>query len=377
MRSLFLNASRLLALPLLAASLSLSAQSGAKAAPTKSPASPGVSISTGGTQPPPGAKVADIQDVRVLTGKEDTDPYQLERVAVTFAQNGDVAKARELLEKAWKAGELPSAPFNLAGLDVREKKIDAAFRQLDRAIAAGFDDEQMLQADTDLAPIRNDPRFARIVAAARKNAAAGDAFVVANGTFLPPQGAPAAIILLLHDASSDPLAITNPFLAQARAKGLFVAAPRGPARAGKKRFGWGSPERAVKAVGAAILEARKRSGANLPVIAAGIGRGGMVVLYVATTQPGVLAGAASIGGPFDPKWIRSEEALAGLKKTKLFFGVSLGTSPLVLQGFRQGKEGLKGTGVPIIYQEWPGTGDGLPTDAAKAVSDVLSALTGR
>ncbi len=361
---------------LLFAPLLAFAQSGTKPKATPPAAAGGFSVSTGSTAPPAGAKTAEIQDVRVLAGKEQNDPYELERLGATFAQNGDLAKARELFEKAWKLGALPSAPFNIACLDSRQGKDDAAFQQLDRAIAAGFDDEKTLQSDKDLEAIRSKPKFKGVVAAVHKNAAAGDAAVVKDATFVAPNGRAAAILLLFHDASSDPLAVASPFLAQAREKGLFVAAPRGPARAGRKRFGWGSPERATAAAGAAILEARKRAG-NLPVLAVGVGRGGMVAGFLAATQPGILAGAASIGGPFDLAWIRSESSVAALKKTRLFLGVSLGASPQVVQAFRRGRDGLKAAGIQPGYKEWIGDGPGLPADVKGAVGDVLAALTGR
>jgi pimeloyl-ACP methyl ester carboxylesterase len=333
-------------------------------------------VSTSTTAPPPGGKQADVQDVRVLAGKAENDPYQFERLGVTFAQNGDLAKARDAFEKAWKLGALPSAPFNLACLDARQGKADAAFQQLDRAIAAGFDDEKMLQGDKDLESIRKSPRFQGVVAAARKNAAAGDAAVVKEASFVAPAGRAVGILLLLHDASSDPLSVASPFLAQARERGLFVAAPRGPAAAGRKRFGWGSPERATAAAAATILEARKRAG-NLPVVAVGVGRGGMVAGFLAASQPGLLAGVATIGGPFDPGWIRSDAAIGAMKQMRVFLGISLGASPQVLQGFRQGRDGLKSVGVQFAYREWLGDATGLPADTKGAVGEVLSALTGR
>jgi hypothetical protein len=351
------------------------AQSGSKSTPP-APAAPGLSVISTGSAPPPGAKPAEVQDVRVLEGKEENDPYQLERLGVTFTQNGDLKKAREHFEKAWKVGELPSAPFNIACLDARQGKADAAFVQLDRAIAAGFDDEKMLLSDKDLDSIRSKPKFQSVLAAARKNAAAGDAAVVKEATFVAPSGRVEAILVLLHDASSDPLAVASPFLTQAREKGLFVAAPRGPSKAGKKRFGWGSPERAAKGVAATILEARKRAG-NLPVLAVGVGRGGMVAGFLAATQPGLLVGAASIGGPFDTGWLRSEAASSGMRQMRIFLGISLGTSPQVLQAFRQGRDGLKGAGIQATYREWIGNGPGLPADVKGAVGEVLSALTGQ
>lgn len=40
----------------------------------------------------------------------------------------------------------------------------AAFEALDKAIALGYDDAEWMQQDDDFAPIRSDPRFARLLA---------------------------------------------------------------------------------------------------------------------------------------------------------------------------------------------------------------------
>ena len=100
--------------------------------------------------------------LRIL-GSSAKDPWQMERLGVAAVQKNELGKAREFFEESWKAGELPTAPYNLACLDAREGKPDAAFRQLDRAVAAGFDDEATLAKDTDLASLRARPEFARIV----------------------------------------------------------------------------------------------------------------------------------------------------------------------------------------------------------------------
>src|SRR5512140_3246273 len=209
-------------------------------------------------QAPPGSQPATIQDLRVLP-PAPKDPWQLERLGVAAVQKNDLGKAREFFEESWKEGELPTAPYNLACLDAREGKADAAFRELDRAIAAGFDDEETLAKDTDLGPRRRRSEFARIVEGAKKNRVAGDAAVAKEGLFVAPGRAPKAILLLLHEVNSDPMTVAGPFMAEAKERGLYVAAPRGPSGSGRKRFGWGAPERALEAVKRSITEARSRA----------------------------------------------------------------------------------------------------------------------
>ena len=73
---------------------------------------------------------------------------------------------------------------------------------------------------------RGRPEFARIVEGAKKNRAAGDAAVVGEGLFVSPGGVPKAILVLLHEVNSDPMSVARPFMGEAKARGLYVVAPR-------------------------------------------------------------------------------------------------------------------------------------------------------
>lgn len=328
-----------------------------------------------GTSPqaPPGAVKAQIQDARALEGVSK-DPWQMERLGVAAVEKKELGKAREFFEESWKLGELPTAPYNLACLDAREGKPDAALRNLDRAITAGFDDEATLARDTDLASIRTRPEFARIVDGAKKNRAAGDAAVVGEGLFVSPGGAPKAILVLLHEVNSDPMSVAGPFMAEAKARGLYVAAPRGPSRSGMKRFGWSSADRAVDALKRALAESRRRVGnLPLPIVVVGAGRGGKLALEVAARTPGLFSAVGSVGGIFDPG-PGGAAAVAGLKGVPVFLGVATGAPPELYKAMQRGRENLEKLGVRLKWGEWPGSGEGLPTNAGAAAKEILDAL---
>jgi pimeloyl-ACP methyl ester carboxylesterase len=323
-------------------------------------------------QMPPGERPVQAQDVRLSTGAP-TDPWYLERLGVAAVQKNELQKGREFFEQSWKAGQLPTAPYNIACIDAREGKVEAAFRQLDRAIAAGFDDEAILARDTDLASLRGRPEFARIVEGVKRNRIAGDAAVVGEGIFVMPGSAPRGILLLLHEIDSDPMSIAGPFVAEAKGRGLFVVAPRGPARSGSRRFGWGSPKRALDAVMLSVNEARSRAGNQaLPVVVVGAGRGGKVGLEIAARSPGLFAAVGSIGGIFDPG--SSPAAVAGLRGVPVFLGVSQSAPPALLKGMKQGRENMEKLGVKLKWADWPGTGEGLPANATQAAKEILDAL---
>ena len=346
------------------------------AAQTKTPApatAPGLLVTTGSAAPKGGA-TAKAQDLRVLDSGV-ADPFELERLGLAAVNANQLDRARSLFEQAWKRGELPSASYNLACLDARLGRADQAFALLDRAIAAGYDDGVSLEKDPDLGPLRGKPRFASIVSGAAKNRAAGDAAVVKEGVFLLPKEKALAILLLVHDKESDPFTVSGPFADVALSHHLLVAAPRGPGRSAKRRFGWGSAERAEKAIDAAVAAARaKARDPKLSVFIVGVGRGGAEVLRVAAKKAArTFAGVGSIGGPFDPGTAPNP---AGLRGTPLFFGYSRDAAPAELAAIRRGIEVLRQQGLRPAVAEWPGAASGLPKDAARAVKETLDAFAG-
>jgi hypothetical protein len=353
------------------------AQTGAapkKPTPRPTPlTAPGLEVSTSGAAPK-GAANVNAEDVRILEG-ETQDPFELERIGLAAANANELDRARTFFERAWKVGELPTAAYNLACLEARRGRADAAFADLDRAIAAGFDDGSSLEKDPDLAPLRGKPKWASILSGAAKNRAAGDAAVVKEGVFLSPKERPLAILLLLHDKASDPYAVSSPFADVALASRMFVAAPRGPGRSAKKRYGWGSADRAAKAIDAAVEAARRKAGnAKLPVLLVGVGRGGTEAFTAAAKKaPKTFAGVGSIGGPFDPG---AAPDVNGLRGARLVLGSSRDTGPNEISATRRGIEALQQKGLAPRVIEWPGSSSGFPQDVPRAVKDVLDAFAG-
>ncbi|MFI5119106.1 MAG: TPR end-of-group domain-containing protein [Thermoanaerobaculia bacterium] len=355
-------------------SLAASAQTAKPAAQPAPATAAGVQVSTGGAAPK-GATEAKVEDVRVLGGAS-TDPFELERLGLAAAAANQLDRARFFFERAWTLGELPTAAYNLACLEARTGRVDQAFAGLDKAIAAGFDDGVSLEKDPDLAALRGKPKFKGIVSGAAKNRAAGDAAAVTEGVFLLPKDGALAILLLLHDKESDPFTVSGPFTDLALASRLCVAAPRGPGRSAKKRFGWGSADRAVKAIGAAVSAARRKAGnPKLPVLLVGVGRGGTEAFTAAArSAPGTFAGVGSIGGPFDPGVAPNP---AGLRGARLFLGFSRDAPPAEVAATRRGIDALHQQGLQPVVAEWPGAGSGFPKDARRAAKETLDAFAGQ
>jgi hypothetical protein len=336
--------------------------------PTPKPPEPGVSttITTGGSGgPPPGSKPAEIQDVRIRPETSE-DPYEFERLGYAAVQAKDLGRAREFFQKSWDLGPIPTAAYNLACLDAREGKRTRPSSS-SKALGAGFDDEDTLTKDPDMAPLVSDPRFKQVLGGVRKNRSEGDAAVVKED--FPPSGKAAGG--RPDPAARGPLGSLHD-LEPVRDRGTaraFLVAARGPSRAGK-RFAWGGPARTLAAVEATIAEARARAkNPSLPVFLVGVGSGGTQALIVAGRKAGVFAGVASLSGPFDPAG--NEAAMVGLRGTRVFLGVAKDTQPNLVQAMRRTKDTLTRAGLSPALKEWVGTGKGLPNDVGAAVKDIL------
>jgi tetratricopeptide (TPR) repeat protein len=355
-------------------SLGAAAQTGKPAAKPSPATTSGLQVSTGSASPK-GGREAKVEDMRILEGAS-TDPFELERLGLAAVNANQLDRARIFFERAWKLGELPTAAYNLACLDARAGRVDHAFGLLEKAVSAGFDDGVSLEKDPDLAALRARPKFSAIVSKAAKNRAAGDAAAVKEGVFLLPKDTALAILVLVHDKESDPFTVSGPFTDIALSHHLCVAAPRGPGRSAKKRFGWGSADRAQKAIDAAVVAARRKAGnRKLPVLLVGVGRGGTEAFTVASrSAPGTFVGVGSIGGPFDSGAAPNP---AGLRGARVFLGYSRDAAPAEVAAIRRGIEFLRQQGLQPMVAEWPGAGSGFPKDVPRAVKETLDAFAGQ
>jgi adenylate cyclase len=78
---------------------------------------------------------------------------------------GDVAKANEWSQKAMEiAPEDPATLYNVACLFSLTGQPDRCFEAFDTAVSNGFSNRRWLENDPDLNPVRDDPRYAALLA---------------------------------------------------------------------------------------------------------------------------------------------------------------------------------------------------------------------
>lgn len=81
---------------------------------------------------------------------------------------GHLAQAAPSFQQAIELGyRKPTSMYNVACAHALSGQVDEAFAWLDKALANGFDSWSMLRSDSDLDNLRSDPRFRKLMDAAR------------------------------------------------------------------------------------------------------------------------------------------------------------------------------------------------------------------
>jgi Tetratricopeptide repeat len=92
------------------------------------------------------------------------------RLAFALASSEQPAQSIKAFENALRLNFLPmNATYNLAALNARVGQKEVAFDYLNKVLEIGFYQAKQFEQDTDFDSIRQDPRFAKVVARAKEN----------------------------------------------------------------------------------------------------------------------------------------------------------------------------------------------------------------
>jgi tetratricopeptide (TPR) repeat protein len=98
------------------------------------------------------------------------NPRAWYRLGVSLNKTGEKEKAMEAFEKGRALGLPPQfAEYGIATVFASKKDKDKAFEHLERAAQNGLSQPEQLSADPDLAELKSDPRFAKILELAARN----------------------------------------------------------------------------------------------------------------------------------------------------------------------------------------------------------------
>lgn len=191
--------------------------------------------------------------------------------------------------------------YNLACSCSLAGDTDAAIDALRHAVDLGWDDrEWMEKKDTDLAPLRGDPRFETLCKAA---AAAADesAHVYIPETIDDKK--PAPVWVALHGFGGNARQFASYFQELADANHMILIAPRGVTKLGQMAYGWNKPgnprDLDFSAAASLITDTIERVAASHPVdrkriVLSGFSQGATTALYLAVSDPGRYAGVFAV-----------------------------------------------------------------------------------
>ena len=102
---------------------------------------------------------------RALADQDPKDGFPVHRLAVALYRSGDAQGAIAAGKRATGFAEVrPETLVNLACMYARTGRTDDALRALEDAVGAGFAAKWRLQGDEDLASLRAEPRFQKLLA---------------------------------------------------------------------------------------------------------------------------------------------------------------------------------------------------------------------
>lgn len=103
---------------------------------------------------------------RAVSVEDPQDGFAWYRLGFCLQAAGQYAAAIDAARHAAEFADVrPDALFNIACAYAVQGQTDDAIRTLEQAVASGFKSKWALRGDSDLASIRSDPRFQKIVAA--------------------------------------------------------------------------------------------------------------------------------------------------------------------------------------------------------------------
>jgi tetratricopeptide (TPR) repeat protein len=104
-----------------------------------------------------------------LSKLPDAPPRVWLRLGASLHSLNRYDQALAAFDKATQAGAGMFAEYGKAGVYVAMKQPEKAFESLDKAVQQGYADPEALSSDSDLASLRTDARFGKLIEQAKKN----------------------------------------------------------------------------------------------------------------------------------------------------------------------------------------------------------------
>ncbi len=282
---------------------------------------------------------------------------------------GDNLEMWTMLIQVGRPGQVPgisSNYYNQACCLSMLGQADEALAALTKAFQFNYLDLDHMKMDTDLDPIRNDPRYKALIDAVNYN----DHFVVYAPDGLPE--GPAPLIVILHGRGGNEEKVLEAYQGVADTLKAVLVAPRGPLTGGFDRYSWQrntEDEAAIRKIRetiAAVKALKTIDGTKVYIV--GEKQGGKIATLFALMHPDLVAGAVPMNGYWNKYYYADflDQARAAGLRICMIHGKD---DP----GFARSKDGVKQLeekGVTAKLVEFDG-GKELPENSAELVLEAL------
>lgn len=275
----------------------------------------------------------------------------------------------------------PLQQYNLACVYALVGNDRTAFVWLRRSIDNRFRWPATIENDSDLSSLRENPLWAKILAAVRANAKAYDNFVRKAFSLSPPLVAlpsdydperPAPLIIALHGYGGRPNGYPAQWRPAAEKIGAILATPHGLQRLGEGYF-WGGIEEAEIIVKLTIEYVRQTHAFDEEsVVLTGFSQGGFMAMAIGARNPDLFAGIIPMAGGYRPE-IDAPPPVSP-ESPRYFFMV--GSRDEAKEQCRKAFEAFDAAGYTAKLRIYPGVGHTFPRltnrELGKALKFVLN-----
>jgi predicted esterase len=233
-----------------------------------------------------------------------------------------------------------------------------------------------LRTDPDLAPLRDDPRFADVVEESARRAERAAAEGRPELRVLEPDEPNGAVLFALHGGSGNADEFA-PHWAAATASGVLVAAPQSPVPAFPDglSFWWSSPADAASQLDDHLAAIRVSGRRADRIVLAGLSQGARIALWCAVhARPEPAIGVIAVAGAADLDAVAPRLPEAARRGLRAWF--LSGDRDFALPAIRATRDAFDAAGIETRLTVEPGLGHAFPPDFDDRLPGMLDFVLG-
>lgn len=320
---------------------------------------------------------------------------RVSQIAQELVNNANSMKPEKALELSLEALELADgidtrplrslANYNVACMYSRMKELDSAFKHLNKTVDLGGFGRNLaaeIKKDADFDNLREDPRYAKVLAKAGGDASPKDDAVKFKWKVTLPKDYDASekapLIVALHPHGGSMAACTKRWKKAASKVGAILLTPQGTHKGGDGEFHWGRDLDEIEgnvmdAINDALDEYKIDQDA---IVLAGFSEGAWATWALAMRNPEVFRGIIPVAGRFV---VESESYLEDedLAKLRVFIMVGADDKDELVDANKEAAKRFKKIGAKVKLNVYEDVGHEFPPKAYKKQLKALRFILGK